>query len=120
MALEPLAKKITVRFPNGSVAASMAAINKLIGTQVLGWNAPITDSDFLKRRPYGSTRVSRASAGAAALVTFRDGSTWTYRVTGTQKNFLRYFLQDSDSDNVVSIKFPRKTRYGSVPQQQVP
>jgi hypothetical protein len=117
---EPKAKRTTVRYLGGSVTASLGAIEKLLGTQVLGWNAPLSTGAALKRRPYASTRVSRAAAGQAAEVSFSDGEVWTFRVTGPQKNFLRNFLNTSSPNNVTAIKFPRKTKYSPVPQTLVP
>ena len=115
-----LASRQTVRYPGGSVTASLGAIQKLLGQQVLGWSVPITDTDVEKRRPYSSKRASRAAAGTPAIVTFSDGEKWTYRVTGNQKAFLTEVIGASGGSEVSEIKFQRKTVYSPTPQAPLP
>ena len=105
----------TARYEGGSVTATQAHLEKLFGEVPLVWK-PITDSDFAKRRPYGSRQRVQAVAGEAIQVSFTDGKKLTYRVTGPHKTFLNKVLAGSRGDRVAQVISKRGSIYGPEPE----
>lgn len=112
------ARIVTLRLQKGSVRATQAAINKLFDIQLTTWT-PLTEEQRTSvRRPYGNRQRSNAAAGKVVSVLFKDGEEWTYRVTGTMKNFLDQLATFGKRNDVANVFTQRGTEYG--PVMQVP
>lgn len=112
MATAPEARLITVRYDGGSVRAPKANIEKLLGDVDSAQEARGWGPDPGRRRPYGYRRRTNAAAGRPLKLTFADGETWTYRVTGTVKRFVNRIVRRELGDQVVSIVTPRGAETG--------
>lgn len=112
MATASDARLVTIRYNRGSVRAPKANLDKLLGDtdsalETRGWGP-----DPGARRPYGYRRKTNAAAGIPLRLTFADGETWTYRVTGTVKRFVNRIVRRKLGDEVVSIVTPRGAETG--------
>lgn len=112
MATAPEARLRTVRFQDGSVRATKAALDKLLGStdeavESRGWG-PVPGF----RRPYGGRNKTNAAAGLPIKLGFADGEVWTYRVTGTVKNFINRVVRRELGDQVVELTTPRGRETG--------
>jgi hypothetical protein len=112
MATAPEARLITVRYNGGSVRAPKANLDKLLGDTDAALEARGWGPDPGARRPYGYRRKTNAAAGIPLKVTFADGETWTYRVTGPVKRFVNRIVRRDLGDEVVSIVTPRGAETG--------
>lgn len=111
MATAPEARMQTVRYDGGSVRSTRAALRKLIGDTddalaSQGWG-PTPGA----RRPYGYRRKTNAGAGTPLQVTFADGETWTYRVTGPMKQFISRVIRRELGDAVDMVTSPRGSEF---------
>jgi hypothetical protein len=107
MATNPQARLRTVRYSGGTVRATRAALNKLLGTLQPSWANLTRDGAGGPRRPYGYRRVSSAAAGTPIKVEFSDGGTWTYRVTGPIKLFISQVISRGDGVSIEEVRSPR-------------
>jgi hypothetical protein len=107
MATDPQARLRTVRYSEGTVRATRAALNKLLGNLQPSWDNLTRDGAGGPRRPYGYRRVSNAAAGTPIKVEFTDGETWTYRVTGPLKRFIRQVISRGAGASIEEVRSPR-------------
>lgn len=106
------ARLVTIRYDGGSVRAPKANLDKLIGSTDAALDARGWGPEPGARRPYGYRRRTNAAAGIPLRLTFADGETWTYRVTGTVKRFVNRIVRRGLGDEVVSIVSPRGAETG--------
>lgn len=112
MATASEARLVTVRYDGGSVRAPKANLDKLLGDTDAALEARGWGPDPGANRPYGYRRKTKAAAGIPLKVTFSDGETWTYRVTGPVKRFVNRIVRRNLGDEVVSIVTPRGAETG--------
>jgi hypothetical protein len=118
MATPAAARKVTIFYEGGSARAPRATIEKLLGPVSLGWARPQTDFFLERRRPYGSRQRTNAAAGEAIMVNFKDGESYTFRITGTHKAFISEVLAKGGESSVASIVSERGTEYGETTQDE--
>ena len=111
MAAVKEARLVTVRFDEGSVRATRAAVDKLLGSALSPSTGPSWGPVPGARRPYGHRRVTNSAAGSPLSLRFEDGEVWTYRVTGTIKNFIDQVLKLEGAGTVISVTSPRGAEF---------
>lgn len=112
MAVPAAARKTIVVYDGGSIQAPLGVISLLFPTSQLKWRRPSGFSLSGRKRKYGSRQRSNNAAGEAFKVRFKNGDTWTMRVTGKHQRFIEEILETSAGDNVVQIYSERGTIYG--------
>ena len=111
MATAPAARLKTIRYDGGTVRATQAALNKLLGSTTPSWANLTANGAGGFRRPFGYRRMSNSAAGTPLKVEFSDGETWTYRVTGPYKRFISQVLARSSGAAVVEVRSPRGAEF---------
>ena len=133
MAVDPLARRLTIGFPGGSLNAARGTLEALFGEtlveQQLNETASVTRRSHTRFRVIGgeSTSVASASydrvkypqgsaagaAGGEPIRLFIDGDWWTARLSGSHQAF-NAFLENSTwaSGKNAIWKSERGTPYG--------
>lgn len=112
MATNPEGRLVTIRFPDGSLRAPKANLEKLKTITAGNWTTGAISLPGLKRRKYGYRRKSNASAGQSIQIDFADGERWSYRLTGTVENFISKILATGTVDAVTGVTTQRGAEYG--------
>jgi hypothetical protein len=114
MAADPKARRITVGYPGGTMSATIAFVEYLLGTQKLVWTTPTsgTTVDGKRKRKYGTKQRASALSGRPMTVVLDNGDAWTARVTGADVDFITFVLAKADVNKVLNIYSPRGTIYG--------
>lgn len=133
MAVDPLARRLTVGFPGGSLNAARGTLEALFGEDLVQQSVAATVS--VTRRTHNRTRViggastsvasatysrtkypqgsSDGAAGGEPIRLFIDGDWWTARLSGSHQDF-NAFLEDAQwaSGKNAIWKSERGTPYG--------
>lgn len=123
MAIDPLARELTVKYSGGSIRGARGNIVFLLGDLPVSWAGLSAGGAGGFRRPYGYRRASNAAAGQPIKVTFSTGEEAVYRVTGTVKRFIQEVLSKTSGLRISKIESQRGAQWApsaSTDEPEVP
>jgi len=133
MALDPLARDVTIPFPGGNCNCTRGLAETLFGAdlgalesnpvptnvsvrshqrvRVIGQPATTVGAHNYTYDKYPTALSGLAEGGQPCLVTLNDGSSWTIRVSGPLNEFAT-FLRDNTTQTGIFFTSQRGTKYG--------
>lgn len=133
MAVDPLARMVTIPFNGGSFTATRGLVNYLLGpdfvntqetgqatvnvpnhprTRVIGGPETQVAAFNYTRKKFPSA-LSNGGAGGEAIQVLLDGRAWTARLHGSHQDFLTFLKESTwETDKVFSIRSEKGKVYG--------